>query len=141
MRSRVYAEISQSISAVLRVCPSRFLRISSTASIRFLPLRAVQDNTYRIGLKPIAGFNLIATGGFIAQANIAVKHQLPVSEVVDACLAFQKALNDNRLKLRFLLLFAGFEQGRNLLPRCTLGIGDTHGLFMSVADVVVYYSI
>src|ERR1051326_391215 len=139
MRSCVYSEISQSISDVLRVCPSRFLRISSTASIRFLPLRAVQDNTYRIGLKPIAGVNLIAAGGFIAQANIAVKHQLPIGEVVDTCLPFQEALNDNRFKLYLLLLFTGFEQGCNLLPCCPLRIGDTHGLFVSIANAAIYH--
>src|SRR5579859_2800935 len=141
MRSCVYSEISQSISGVLRLCPSRFLRISSTASIRFLPLRVVQDNTYRIDLKTVAGLNLIAVGDLIAQANVPIKTQLSVGEVVDARLTFQKTLNKNRLKLRFLLLFAGFEQSCDLLPGHTLRICDTYSLFVSIANAAIYHCI
>src|SRR5258708_20088775 len=103
------------------------------------PLRGIQDDAYRVAFKTVAGLNLIAVGGQTAQADVAVETQLSIGEVVDAGIVFQYALNKNRLKLLFLLLFASFQQGCNLLPGNTLWIYDTHGFFVSIPHTPFHY--
>src|SRR5260370_36047585 len=105
------------------------------------PFRATPDDAYRVDFKSVAGRNLIAVGGQTTQADVAVETQLSIGEVVDAGIVFQYPLNKDRLKLLFLLLFASFQQGCNLLPGNSLRIHDAHDFFMSIPHTAFHYRV
>src|SRR6266568_2605070 len=67
-------------------------------------LGSTQDNTDRIAFKTITSLDLKAVSSHSTQAHVAIKAQLAVGKCVHTGILFQHALNENGIKIFFLLL-------------------------------------
>src|SRR5207302_8682218 len=88
-----------------------------------------QDNAHRVYRQSVASIDLVAVQSLASQAYIAIEDQLAIGKGKATRVLWQIPLDDNRLKLRFLVLFEGFKQRGNLLPGNALWIGDTYSFF------------